>query len=117
MKLLGEACSVKLDSVPCNPADMESEKIPAAMIFLTLLGNFNIFLQNFGILCSPCGKLNVHCIISLELLFSPLSLNIDIKNYFFNFTDSKKSEHHLKAVENYCACVNETVHPTISDGK
>ena len=37
-KLLTEPCSVKLDNVPCNPRDLESEKIPAAIIFLTLLG-------------------------------------------------------------------------------
>lgn len=67
MKLLAEACSVKLDSVPCNPADIESEKIPTAMIFLTVLSNFHIFIYKTGILCSPCRKfLNAHCIFSLE---------------------------------------------------
>ena len=31
-----------LDWVPCDPNDMESEKLPAAMIFLGLLGKLNI---------------------------------------------------------------------------
>ena len=35
-----------LDWVPCDPSDMESEKLPAAMIFLGLLGRFNIVSFN-----------------------------------------------------------------------
>ena len=35
-----------LDWMPCDPSDMESEKLPAAMIFLGLLGKFKIVLSS-----------------------------------------------------------------------
>ena len=31
--------------------------------------------------------------------------------------DSKKCDHHMKLIQDFCGNVNETKHPTISDGE
>ena len=37
-----------LDWLPCDPSDLESEKLPAAMIFLGLIGKLKITLRSFN---------------------------------------------------------------------